>query len=495
MDSLTPELSKFLDANRVGVLATLAPAGRPRQSLVYFVRDGERLVVSTLADRLKARDVRRSGWASLCVMGHEPPYPSATFSGPAEILTREIGPATAKLAQRITGAAEPPQAMSDEALAEVGRVLHEITIERVTAVSHIPAPTEEHEASRMTSPPHRIDVHAHYLAPVYIEALQAADRSLIGGIPIPEWTPELALAFMDRFGIERQFLSVSDPGAEFVAASDRAALASACNDFAAAVVRAHSGRFGAFALLPGQPAEALAEASRALDELGLDGVGLLSSYRGRYLGDAAFEPLLAALNARKAWVFVHPTAVPADSKPASVLPDFIAEYPFDTTRAIISLLINGSFERHRGIRWHFAHGGGTVPMLRARLNALAAAIGQLGPVLGAPEGSRLLSADSARNALRRAYFDTALVADQPALLALEAMAGPERIVFGSDWPFAARLYGDAPDGDPQPALHRTFPTAFVMAIERSNAERELGIRGIAVRPFHETARGDEQRQS
>ena len=200
------------------------------------------------------------------------------------------------------------------------------------------------------------------MAPVYIEALHAADRWLIGGIPIPEWTPELALAFMDRFGIERQYLSVSDPGVEFVAASDRAALASACNDFAASVVRADPGRFGALALLPGEPAEAIAEASRALDELGLDGVGLLSSYSGRYLGDPEFEPLLAALNARKAWVFVHPTAVPADSKPASVLPDFIAEYPFDTTRAIISLLINGSFERHRGIRWHFAHGGGTVPM-------------------------------------------------------------------------------------------------------------------------------------
>jgi Amidohydrolase len=131
-------------------------------------------------------------------------------------------------------------------------------------------------------------------------------------------------------------------------------------------------------------------------------------------------------------------------------------------------------------------------MLRARLDALAAAVGELGPALGAPEGSQLLSADSARNAMRRAYFDTAPVADQPALLALEAMAGPERIVFGTDWPFAARLYSDTPNGDPQPALHSTFPTAYVNAVERSNAERELGIRGRAVRTFHETALGDEQ---
>ena len=81
MDELNGQLRDFLDANRVGVLATAAPDGRPRQSLVYYARDGDRLLVSTLTDRLKARDVRRSGWASLCVMGHEPPYPSATFSG------------------------------------------------------------------------------------------------------------------------------------------------------------------------------------------------------------------------------------------------------------------------------------------------------------------------------------------------------------------------------------------------------------------------------
>ena len=102
MGKLSAELREFLDSNPVGVLATVASDGKPRQSLVYFARDGDRLLISTLADRLKARDARRSGWASLCVMGHEPPYPSATFSGAAEILTEDIGPPTAKIMQRIT---------------------------------------------------------------------------------------------------------------------------------------------------------------------------------------------------------------------------------------------------------------------------------------------------------------------------------------------------------------------------------------------------------
>jgi PPOX class probable F420-dependent enzyme len=135
--ALTPALRDFLDANPVGVLATLPANGRPRQSLVYYARDGDRLLVSTLADRFKARDVRRSGWASLCVMGHERPYPSATFSGPAEILTHDIGVTTAKIAQRMTGEPEQPEPMSDEALAEVGRVVLAIKLERVTAANYI----------------------------------------------------------------------------------------------------------------------------------------------------------------------------------------------------------------------------------------------------------------------------------------------------------------------------------------------------------------------
>src|SRR5271166_5135110 len=139
MGELSDQLRALLDANTVGVLATVAPDGKPRQSLVYFARDDERLLISTLTDRLKARDTRRTGWASLCVMGHEPPFPSATFSGPAEILTEHIGPPTAKIMQQITQTAEPPEPMSDEALAEAGRVVLAIDVGRVSAASYISA--------------------------------------------------------------------------------------------------------------------------------------------------------------------------------------------------------------------------------------------------------------------------------------------------------------------------------------------------------------------
>jgi hypothetical protein len=136
MHSLSPQLIEFLDAHRVGVLATVDDVAMPRQSVVYYVRDEERLLISTESKRLKARDVRRSGWASLCVLGHERPHPSAVFSGPAEILTENIGP-TATIMQRIAGLPEPPPPESDAALAAIDRVILAITIESVSAVNYL----------------------------------------------------------------------------------------------------------------------------------------------------------------------------------------------------------------------------------------------------------------------------------------------------------------------------------------------------------------------
>jgi hypothetical protein len=71
------------------------------------------------------------------VRGEEPPYPSATFSGSAVVRTTGIGEDTALVMRRIAGLPEPPEPQSDEALAEAGRVQVELTVERVSAATHI----------------------------------------------------------------------------------------------------------------------------------------------------------------------------------------------------------------------------------------------------------------------------------------------------------------------------------------------------------------------
>jgi len=137
MSVLTPALERFLDTEVLGVLATSSPGGPVGQSAVYFTREGERLLISSVAGRRKVTDVEQTGWASLCVVGHERPFPSATFSGPAQILTSGIGPATAAVMQRIMGLDEPPEEQSDEALAGVGRIIIAISVERVASVNYL----------------------------------------------------------------------------------------------------------------------------------------------------------------------------------------------------------------------------------------------------------------------------------------------------------------------------------------------------------------------
>jgi predicted TIM-barrel fold metal-dependent hydrolase len=320
-----------------------------------------------------------------------------------------------------------------------------------------------------SSDAHRVDLHAHYLAPAYLAALKARGIATLSSLPIPEWSPALALRFMDAHGIAFQMLSLSDPGVKFVSDPGEAhALAQACNDHVAGVVREHPKRFGALAYLPlNDVAAATAEAVRALDVLHHDGVGLLSSDGGRYLGDPAFAPLLAELDRRRAWVFVHPTSVADDDRPSYSIPDFVCEFPFDTARTIVSLMFNGTFAKYPHIRWHFAHGGGVVPMLRSRLTALAAAAKPFGAFIGLPDGSRVLDKDSAEELLAAHWYDTALIGDAPELEAVKAMAPARRVVFGSDWPFAARLFG--PKGDPQPQLNEVFAAADRDAIDRANA--------------------------
>jgi predicted TIM-barrel fold metal-dependent hydrolase len=83
------------------------------------------------------------------------------------------------------------------------------------------------------------------------------------------------------------------------------------------------------------------ELAYAIDELGLDGVGVLTAYHNRYLGEPEFEPLLAEIAERGLAVHVHP-ATPALRDLATFgLPPSLYEFTFETTRAAASLLLNG----------------------------------------------------------------------------------------------------------------------------------------------------------
>ncbi|AET92424.1 amidohydrolase [Burkholderia sp. SFA1] len=276
------------------------------------------------------------------------------------------------------------------------------------------------------APRSAIDIHFHMLPAFYTDAARAAGKlpTISGGFP--QWTPGLALELMDRQGIATAITSISQPGVHF--GDDRAArlLARQCNEFAASLVRDMPQRFGAFATLPLPDVEgAREEAAYALDTLGADGVCLLASYGERFLGDPWFDPLLDELNAREAVVFLHPNFHPSSRGLKLVAPAFMVEFLFDTTRAVVNMLVSGTFERYPRIRFVLAHAGGTLPYVAWRLS--------VAPMID--ERVAHLSQEGVFSTLRRFWYDTAQSAGPQTMGSLMQVADPARIVFGGDWPY------------------------------------------------------------
>jgi len=278
----------------------------------------------------------------------------------------------------------------------------------------------------MSPAPHRIDTHHHFLPPDYVRAIgDEPIGSLIVSGKVPEWTPAHSIAVMDRHAIATAVLSMSAPG---VCLDDREAtraLCRHCNEYAARMRSDYPGRFGLFACLPLPDVEAsLHEIAFALDELGADGIGLLTSYGDRYPGHPEFAAIFDELNRRKAVVYFHPAAG-ACSQCLGHIPAATLEFPFDTTRAVTDLLFSGTFARCRDIRFIFSHAGGTIPFLAERISRLEMR----------PEFKRHVP-DGAIHELRRLYFDTALSANAYAFSAMRQLVADDQILFGSDYPFA-----------------------------------------------------------
>jgi predicted TIM-barrel fold metal-dependent hydrolase len=249
---------------------------------------------------------------------------------------------------------------------------------------------------------------------------------------------------MARYAIDAAVISPGPPGA-FLGDQGRAnELARTVNAELAAIANAQPAKFAALATLPLPDIDAaLAELRHALDTLGMDGVWLPSHVAGTYLGAPEWEPLYEELDRRGAYAFVHP-ALPPFPLPLDH-PVWLYEFPFDTTRAIANLIYSGTFERYPRIRFQFAHLGGTAPFLVHRIASLADREPER--ATAAPAG--------ALEYLRRQWYDTGLSNHALAVRGALEVTTPDRIVFGSDWPYAAL---PADGGDPAPELEELAPT-------------------------------------
>ncbi|KAK0634248.1 hypothetical protein B0T17DRAFT_586150 [Bombardia bombarda] len=284
----------------------------------------------------------------------------------------------------------------------------------------------------------RVDVHHHFVPPFYAQALVdgGGDPS---GWSIPDWTINKDLELNEAESISFAILSITAPGAGIVPLKQQPAFCRQANEYAASIAADHPSRYGFFATVPSllDPASAQAEIIYALDTLHADGVILYTRYGedNHYLGHPDFASTWDLLDARGTVVFVHPTHPVDTTLVNKFLPQPMIDYPHETTRTACDLITSGTVRSHPNVKIILPHAGGTLPYLALRPAAMLPYI----PGTSSGNTTELSGAqitESFMEDARSFYFDTALSSAPLVLGLLKDFAKPNRVLFGSDYPYA-----------------------------------------------------------
>ena len=329
-----------------------------------------------------------------------------------------------------------------------------------------------------------IDVHAHVIPPVLVEAMRAGGAP--DGIRIEEaggapWVvhrqgyryPLLEafhdvparLTAMDAAGVDAAVLSVAPPlFLYWIEAAAAREAAVAINDALAAMVAQAPDRFVAIATLPLQdPAAAVAELRRCVGELGMRGAQVGPHVEGTGLDDPSLRPVLAAAQELGVPLVVHPYYV---GTAPGLLDDFyltnLQGNPEQTAVCASRLILSGTLDALPGLDVVLVHGGGHLPYQIGRLD----------------HGHRVrpeaaLPASPPSEYLRRFHYDT--LTHRPASTRwLLEQVGADRVLYGTDMPFdmgAGPLLEQlgGPDGldDLHAVAHGNAERLFTLAPGRS----------------------------
>ena len=288
----------------------------------------------------------------------------------------------------------------------------------------------------------KMDLHTHYYPPRYFEMIRGtagdfsfgidpAGRTIIQyrgarffGITPPMTDPARRLEDMDRVGIDVEVLSLSTPNVFFAEAAGQAEVARIVNDAYAELIAQHPRRFKGFASIPmDAPDAALRELDRALGELKLNGVVLLSNIRGRALTDPRYRPFFEEANRRRLCIFLHPMIPVASEVFNEYVLGPLVGFPFDTSLAVARMCFAGMFRDFPDIRWVIGHLGGAIPYLMERLDNGYRDFAECRANIDALPSTYL----------KRLHYDTVSFSG-PALRMVRDLVGVDHMVMGSDYP-------------------------------------------------------------
>lgn len=256
-------------------------------------------------------------------------------------------------------------------------------------------------------------------------ASQAVSGPMVGA-RIPKLTDlAVRLATMDEQGVDRQWVSAS-PNHFYPWAEEGLAvwIAMEANRLIAEHVGRAPDRLTGLGLVPLQhPSRILECVDDAILGRGLAGIEISSFAGDVELSDERLEPMWARVEELGAVVFLHPFGCSLDERLDRFYLANTVGQPTENAVALSHLIFSGVLDRHPGLKLVAAHGGGYLPFAIGRSD-------HAWRVRSDAQGC----AHEPSSYLRRLWFDT-VVHDDRALHHLVEVAGADRVLLGSDYPF------------------------------------------------------------
>ena len=270
----------------------------------------------------------------------------------------------------------------------------------------------------------RIDFHAHAILPGYVDALKSLKIDAVAeeGFPLPKWSADAHLEFMDAAGTDFTVLSMATPHIP-----DKSAAREINFEFAE-LCRRFPTRFGFVATLPlPQIEDSIEEFHFATEKLGALGVKVASNSDGVYLGDEKLDPIFAELNKSGALVIVHPSPARLLPREGVVTGKVMAlfEYPADTTRAVLNMLANGTLEKFPRLKVVVPHCGSFLPYMKQRAGSMFKMLASM----------NLMEPVNFDASIKKLFFDTAGDPMPEQFDILLKIARLDQIIFGTDYPY------------------------------------------------------------
>jgi len=324
-----------------------------------------------------------------------------------------------------------------------------------------------------------IDIFNHFMPKAYLDRL----GDLIPGHPVltafPRlktlWNLDARRALLDEFGNTQHVLSLANPPPELIGSPDKTpGLARFANDSLAEICRKHPDHFPTFiASLPMNDVEAsVAEADRAVNELGARGVQVFTNVAGKPLSAPEFRPVFQRMAAHDLPVWVHPMRT-------AQFPDYASEktsedeiwfsfgWPYETTACMTRLIYSGIFDELPTLKIVSHHMGGMIPYFSGKIK-----LGFRQIFFGTPERNPAAEEAGLKkhplDYYKMLYADTALGEVAPTCCG-HAFFGTSHCLFATDAPF---------DSEQGRGLMRNT-IAAVNALEISQAEKEAIFSGNA----------------